>query len=188
MKIDIHFKKAAIEHEALIFEWLLEPHIIEFWDNSQEHRDDIKNFIYGKKQTYFAGTTKYWIGYIKEDNAEYKPYCFILSDILDPNEEGLSDIHKKHMSKNGNNVSIDFGIPNTKYLGKGLAASTLVEFMSFYKNEIDPSIAVFFIDPDKNNPRAMHVYEKAGFLHVGEYMPQEGAFIDHTSLVMIKKV
>jgi len=34
-----------------------------------------------------------------------------------------------------------------------------------------------FIDPDKNNPRAKHVYSKAGFSEVGEYNPSAGAFI-----------
>ena len=45
----------------------------------------------------------------------------------------------------------------------------------------------FFIDPDENNPRAKHVYAKAGFEHVGDYSPHEGAFIGSTSLLMVKK-
>jgi hypothetical protein len=34
----------------------------EFWDNGQEHKDDIINFIHGRKQHYFYGTTQHWGG------------------------------------------------------------------------------------------------------------------------------
>jgi RimJ/RimL family protein N-acetyltransferase len=45
----------------------------------------------------------------------------------------------------------------------------------------------FFIDPDVHNPRAEHVYQKAGFKQVGEYYPTEGAFIGHKISLMVKK-
>lgn len=74
---NIHFKKATLNHINIIFTWLAEPHMMEFWDNSQEHKDDILNFVHNRPQHYFAGTTKYWIGFINEE-----PYSFILSDII----------------------------------------------------------------------------------------------------------
>jgi len=37
---DIHFEKAILSHKDIIFEWLDKPHVREFWDNSQAHRDD----------------------------------------------------------------------------------------------------------------------------------------------------
>jgi hypothetical protein len=57
--MNIHFEKAALKHIDIIFSWLQEKHIQEFWDNSQNHKDDNLNFIYEKPQKYFAGTTKY---------------------------------------------------------------------------------------------------------------------------------
>ncbi|MCE2730696.1 MAG: hypothetical protein LW599_01220 [Rickettsiaceae bacterium] len=57
--MNIHFEKAALKHIDIIFSWFQEKHIQEFWDNSQNHKDDILNFIYEKPQKYFAGTTKY---------------------------------------------------------------------------------------------------------------------------------
>jgi len=57
--MNIHFEKAALKHIDIIFSWLQEKHIQEFWDNSQNHKDDILNFIYEKPQKYFAGTMKY---------------------------------------------------------------------------------------------------------------------------------
>ncbi|PWY56541.1 acetyltransferase [Legionella qingyii] len=76
------------------------------------------------------------------------------------------------MSPSGHTIGLDFGIGNIKYLGQGLAAPTLIEFVSFYNKSVDPLADTFFIDPDKNNPRAKHVYSKAGFIEVDNYAPQ----------------
>jgi len=180
--MNLHFKKADSSHQALIFAWLNEPHMMEFWDNSQEHKDDIKNFIEGKKQHYFYGTTQYWVGYI--DN---EPFCFFLSDILEA-EQDLSDVHKKHLSKQGHTIAIDFGIGNKQFLGKGLASSTLAAFVQFYHHNIDAKADTFFIDPNQNNPRAKRVYDKAGFEWVGDYEATYGAFDKETLHLMVKKI
>jgi hypothetical protein len=62
-----------MNHEKIIFDWLKEPHVVEFWDNSHEHRDDIFNFIYGCQQHYFDGTFQYFIGFVDDvlDPLEY---------------------------------------------------------------------------------------------------------------------
>ena len=124
-KSEIHFQKAGVEHQDIIFQWLEESHMKEFWDNSQEHRDDILNFIHGKKQHYFSGTTKYWVDYIDD-----QPLSFLLSDQILPEEE-LSDLHRQYLSKSGHTITIDFGIGNTAFLGQGLAAPTLQAFTEF---------------------------------------------------------
>lgn len=179
---NITFVKAGISHEKIIFSWLLEPHMMEFWDNTQEHKDDILNFIHGRKQHYFAGTTQYFIGLIDE-----VPFAFVLADIYDPNEDLLPP-KKEFLSKHGHTLSLDFGIGNINYLGKGLASPTLEAFVKYYSEVIDTKADTFFIDPDENNPRAKHVYEKAGFKEVGEYQPTKGAFIGSTSLLMVKHI
>lgn len=178
----IRFEKATLNHLNMILGWLNEPHMIEFWDNSQEHRDDIKNFVGKRPQTYFAGTTKYWIGYYNNI-----PYAFILSDILQPDQD-LPNLYRQHLSQKGHTISLDFGIGNTDLLGKGLAAPTLQEFMIFYSQAIDPLTDTFFIDPDQNNPKAQRVYEKAGFVDVGDYQPTKGAFVGQTTRLMLKQL
>ena len=75
--MNIRFEEASAQHIDTIFAWLAEPHMLEFWDNSQEHKDDILNFIHHRPQQYFAGTTKYWIACFNDE-----AYGFILSDIL----------------------------------------------------------------------------------------------------------
>ncbi|KJW07880.1 putative acetyltransferase [Orientia tsutsugamushi str. UT144] len=60
--------------------------------------------------------------------------------------------------------------------------------MIFYKKDIDPKADTFFIDPDENNPRAIRVYNKAGFTKVWQYQATQGAFIGHNSDLMVKKL
>lgn len=179
---DIKFERASLQYKDTIFHWLAEPHMREFWDNTQEHKDDILNFIHGRPQHYFYGTTRYWVGLMN-----HEPYSLILSDIFFP-EQDLSALHQNNMSVAGHTIGLDFGIGNKKYLGCGLAVPTLQEFMSFYKKSIDPFADTFFIDPDPNNPRAIHVYAKAGFEQVGEYKVTSGAFKGSMSSLMVKKI
>lgn len=179
--MNIKFEKASIKYQEIIFKWLKEPHVMEFWDNSQDHKDDILNFIYNKKQNYFYGTTIYWIG-LKDD----EPYCFILSDIFKADQE-LSELHRKNLSKSGNTIGIDFTIGNKNFLGQGLAAPTLEKFMKFYRESVDPLANTFFIDPDENNIRAQHVYNKASFELVGEYDVKDGAFIGCINQLRVRR-
>jgi RimJ/RimL family protein N-acetyltransferase len=178
----ITFEKASLKHKDIIFNWLAEPHMVEFWDNSQEHKDDILNFIDGRKvkSTYFNGIFTYWIGSI---NGE--PYSLIMSAEVTGDE---NDLWKAHTSKTGKTISIDFGIGNKDFLGKGLAAPTLKAFCQFYQNEIDGEVDTFFIDPDADNPRAAHVYDKAGFKKVGEYEMQNGVFKGSNTYLMVKNI
>lgn len=177
----LHFEQASIKHKGIIFHWLDEPHIKEFWDNTQEHKDDILNFIHGRKQHYFYGTTKYWLGY-----CDGQPFSFILTDELLASQD-LSELHLQFLSKTGRTITLDFGIGNSHFLGKGLAAPTLAAFTDFYRENIDPNADTFFIDPDVKNPRAAHVYEKAGFELVGDYIMNTSAFKNHQTMLMIKR-
>ncbi len=178
---EIYFEKVSHQHQEIIFQWLAEPHMQEFWDNSQEHKDDILNFIHGRKQHYFYGTTMYWVGLIED-----QPFCFLLSDQILPSEPHLPELHKANLSKNGHTISLDFGIGNKNFLGKGLASPVLIKFTSFYQEQVDQLADTFFIDPDENNPRAKHVYEKAGFKIVGDYDVSMGVFKGSTSHLLVK--
>ena len=154
---------------------------MKFWDNSQDHKDDILNFIHGRKQQYFYGTTQYFVGSI-----EGEPYCFMLSDIIQE-FQNLPDLYKKHTSKDGHSVALDFGIGSKKHLGIGLAVPTINVFIKYYRENIDPFADTFLIDPNENNPKAKHVYTKAGFKEVGQYDVQAGTFIGSVNYLMVRK-
>ncbi len=131
--VKIHFEKITSKHQDNIFRWLDEPHMQEFWDNSQEHRDDIVNFINGRTapSNYFDGIFTYWIGSFADE-----PFCFILTAKVKSGDDHPR-IWEQHISTTGRTYSIDFGIGNKSYLGRGLASTTLRAFTKFFQKCID---------------------------------------------------
>ncbi len=178
------FEKATLTHKDMIFAWLDEPHVREFWDNSEDHRRDILCFLGGRvdKSGYFDDRFDYWIGSMNGD-----PHSFFLT--AEFSEEDAGDpLWQEHRSKTGKTYTIDYCIGNTKYFGKGLGGPTLDAFTHYFKAHVDPLADTFYIDPDENNPRAKRVYEKAGFQDVGSYDVRNGFFKGSTSLLMVKKI
>lgn len=173
------FQKVQLQHQAIIFSWLEKPHVKAFWDNSQEHREDIVLFINGRQlpSPYFDGLFTYWIGC-----DDQTPYCLLMTSDLSelPNES-----EKNYLSATGKTISLDFMIGNEDYVGKGLAADTLSAFMQFMRGA-DPTIDTFIIDPSMDNPLAAHVYEKAGFEVIDRYQVEKGYFINQENLLMRK--
>lgn len=173
----IHFDRANKTHQDTIFAWLQTPHVQEFWDNSQECKEDVLHFLDGRKDPspYFDGIFEYWVGCFNQE-----PYALILTSYFE--DGGMASL-----SSTDRTVTLDFAIGNPNYLGQGLAAPTLQAFMDFYRSSVDPAVTTFFIDPDITNTKAQHVYKKAGFRKKGRYKVTEGYFSGHTNLVMIKK-
>jgi RimJ/RimL family protein N-acetyltransferase len=162
----ICFEKVAHEHINIIFTWLGEPFVMEFWDNTQAHKDDIINFVEGrKKPSYYAeGNYVYWIA-----KAGNEPFAMLMS-IQDTDEDDIAAVKWERLSKTGNTWSIDYMIGHSDYHGKGYGARTLSEFIDFFRARVDPRADTFFIDPAVDNLRAKHVYMKAGFEHVTDFI------------------
>ncbi len=182
--MNILFEKANPQHKEIIFEWLNKPHVMEYWDNSDAHRNDICIFLEGRKihSKYFDGAFSYWIGLINEE-----PYCLIMtSEII--KDKALPKLWNDNLSKTGKTISIDFCIGHEKFLGSGHAAPTLEAFTKFYNSQISPTADTFFIDPDENNFKAKHVYEKSGFKFIDNFVMQNGYFEGHESCLMVKKL
>ena len=179
---NIQFEKATLPYHHVILGWLESSHVKEFWDNTPEHRQDILLFMQGRidPSPYADGIFTYWIGFIDKN-----PYCLVMtSEMID--DAGLPSYYKKCISKTGKTCSIDFMIGNEKYFGKGLAAPTLEAFMQFMRSKIDPSIDTFMIDPEEANFRAKHVYEKAGFKTISEFVSTRGSGKGIKHFLMIK--
>jgi RimJ/RimL family protein N-acetyltransferase len=182
--MNIHFEKASFNHIDTIFKWLLEPHIIEFWDNSQNHKDDIINFVEGRKKPspYFKGMNTYWVGF-----SDGTPYAFMMSHYESEKTDSPQSFIP-YLSKTGKTIGLDFCIGNIDYLGKGLAAPTLIAFMTYFSTVIDTDVDTYIIDPFDDNPRAIHVYQKAGFEIRDELVQQNGYFSGKRAIVMVKKM
>jgi RimJ/RimL family protein N-acetyltransferase len=182
----VTFEKATDAHEQIIFSWLAERHVQEFWDNTQNHKDDILNFMDGRKKpsSYSNGQYIYWIA---KDNGH--PFAMFMT-IKEPSTDDLDEIKLDNLSKTGNSYNIEYMIGDKNYLGKGYGAKTLSEFVEFFRNTIDPKADTFLIDPATDNLKAKHVYMKAGFKYVGDFVMSgnvSGAGKLHHLLIMCFK-
>jgi len=163
----ISFCKVTQSHPELVHRWWHAPHVIEFWDNSEEMWNNFSNYTSGKRDLY-----DYWIGF-----CDGKPYSLVMtSDASDDTPELL----KPWISAEGKTLTIDFMIGEPFYLAKGLAAKTLTAFAEF----LPDTVSTLLIDPESENRKAVHVYEKAGFKKVDTFMPREGYFAGKAHLLM----
>lgn len=162
----ITFEKATLDHKEIIFSWLAEPHIQAFWDNTQEHKDDILNFMDGRVEAsaYCDGKYVYWIA-----KAEHESFAMLMT-IQETAEDHFDAIKLAYLSKTGHTYGIDYMIGNKNYFGKGLGAKTLEAFVDFFRSTIDLKADTFLIDPASDNPKVKHVYMKAGFEHVTDFI------------------
>ncbi|MFN7038018.1 MAG: GNAT family N-acetyltransferase [Alphaproteobacteria bacterium] len=162
----IHFEKVTSDHIDIIFSWLNQGFIKEFWDNTQGHKDDIINFVEGRKtlSNYADGKYVYWIA-----SAGDVPFAMFMT-IHETQDEDIGQEKLDHLSKIGNTYGLDYMIGNSNFFGKGYGATTLTKFIDFFREYIDPKADTFIIDPASDNPRAKHVYMKAGFTHICDFM------------------
>lgn len=164
--MNITFEKVTSQHLKVIFGWLAQDFIQEFWDNSQAHKDDIITFVEGRKNPspYCEGKYVYWIA----KNC-HVPFALLMT-IQETFQDDIDPVKKERLSKTGHTYSVDYMIGDQNFFGKGFGAPTLKEFIDFFRKEVDEKADTFFIDPSQDNPRAKHVYGKAGFDHVADFI------------------
>jgi len=171
----ITFRKASFSDQMLLNAWFNKPHVTQFWDNSLEMNNNFANYLNGVKKLY-----DYWMGFYDE-----KAFSLIItSDAQEMDPEATEENpFLPFIQFNEKGMTLDFMIGEEDFLGKGLASKTLQLFTAF-QNQVD----VFFIDPQISNAKAIHVYEKAGFISVGSYIPQKGYFSTLDHVIMKKDV
>jgi len=162
----ITFEKVKTTHKEIIFSWLAEPHVQEFWDNTKGHKDDILNFMEGRKthSSYCGGNVFYWVAKLTG-----KPFAMLMTGQA-TSRDPLDDIKLENLSKTGHTYGIDYMIGNKDYFGKGHGAKTLIQFIKYFQKSFDEKADTFLIDPVADNPKAKHVYEKAGFKHIADFV------------------
>ena len=100
------------------------------------------------------------------------PFCLLITTAAtrDPPEH-LAPF----LPEPGEAWTLDILIGPPEYVGRGIATQMLESFLSHiqYQNR---ALRTVLIDPEANNSRAIHVYEKAGFQLVSEFVPSDGAF------------
>ena len=137
---EFHFSPVESSQISLIHGWLQQDHIKEWI-----HGVGLQNTLNGLKK-FFRGesSTTYWIGYHKG-----APFAFLITS-----PEGTDA------------TTLDLFICDLNYLGKGLAVPMIRKFLTSQF----PNVKKVLIDPEATNARAIHVYQKAGFKIVGEFI------------------
>jgi hypothetical protein len=140
IKFRFTFKPVERSQKQLIHNWVAQEHIKEWM-----HGVGLQNTLESLDK-FFEGASwgQHWIAY---DNDI--PFAYLLTS-----EEGEDAI------------TLDLFICDLNYLGKGLSVQMIQEFLISQfpnKNQV-------LIDPEATNTRAIHVYEKAGFRIIGEFI------------------
>ncbi len=100
-----------------------------------------------------------------------KRHLFSLIMTLQETHAGeMDEIRRPYVSQTGTTYTLEYMIGNPLYVRQGYGALTLAHFLIFFRKEVDCQADTFFIDPSTANQRAKHVYLKAGFTFIGEYI------------------
>jgi RimJ/RimL family protein N-acetyltransferase len=134
------FKLVEENQIPLVHQWLAQEHIHEWL-----HGVGLQNTL-EQLEKFFKGTSwgQHWIAYDKEF-----PFGYLLTS-----EEGPDAI------------TLDLFICDLNYLGKGLGVQMIHEFLLSQFSHIKQVL----IDPELTNTRAIHVYKKAGFKIIDEFI------------------
>lgn len=161
---DITFEIAGSSDKKKVQTWLKQPHVKEYWDATQEIWTNFTDFIEGDKKGY-----DYWICLYKE-----KPYGLIRTSnalMPDPKTGKPFDPIISWVESEGATLIIDLIIAE-EFLGKGLADLTFKRFSEIQ----EPEVSAFLVTPEVKEEKAMHVYEKAGFVKVSTFIRGQGFF------------
>lgn len=173
----ITFKKATKADKDLITGWLKKSHVKEHWDNPEELLEDFETFLKGKKLRH-----EYWIcSYDKQ------PFALLLTidaSEPEPGQRQTSDVFIPWLELEGMTLLIDFAICEKSFLKKGLSSETIKKF----SQTVDPHVSALLADPEVKDERAVHVYEKAGFVKVATFIRGEGFFKGQPHYLMKLKI
>jgi RimJ/RimL family protein N-acetyltransferase len=158
------FKPAQESQRELIHTWLRQDYIAKWIHGTglQNTLSGLEEFFQylakGKSLGRQMQITQHWIGYDGD-----RPFVYLLTSNVIKNEN--SD-YAKHSETDGPVITLDIFLGDPEYLGKGLATQLIKEFLLSECSDVKE----VFIDPEQNNARATHVYEKVGFKKVGGFI------------------
>jgi RimJ/RimL family protein N-acetyltransferase len=158
----VSFRRAELNDDGLISRWFHSPHVSEFWGEASKNIRDFRSAMTG-----VCALFNYWIG--QDDTI---PFCLLITtDATRDTPEHLAPF----LPETGEAWTLDVLIGPPEYVGRGSTTQMLESFLSHiqYQNR---ALRTVLIDPEANNSRAIHVYEKAGFQLVSEFVPSDGAY------------
>ncbi len=158
------FKPAMEPQREMIHQWLQQDYIREWVHRQglQNTLSELEKFFHHqsqhKKLDPHTKITQHWIGY---DND--KPFVYLLTSNV---FKDTLNVYAQWCESNGFAITLDIFIGDKDYLGKGFATTIIKDFLLSQFSDVSK----VFIDPEKTNLRAIHVYQKVGFQIVGEFV------------------
>ena len=147
------FKLADESQRDLIHEWLRQDYISR-WIHGQGLQNTLNGLekllrhrAENKPLDRTSTITHHWIGYDGD-----KPFVFLMTSNIFKND---GNEYTKYSETDGPFITLDIFICDTQYLGKGMATTIIKEFLSGHFSDVTE----VFIDPEKSNERAIHVYQ-----------------------------
>jgi GNAT superfamily N-acetyltransferase len=155
-KHNLTFKPVDAKHREVVRKWLVEPHAASwFYGQGLENTyTGLDNFLAGTS----LSNSKYWLAYDRGH-----PFAFFITSPVNKPTDPLT----RWCKRVGPAITLDMLIGDTAYLGKGLAILLIHEFLATQFSDV----VEVLIDPEASNCRAVHVYQKAGFELLGEFIP-----------------
>lgn len=158
------FKTVTQSQRSLVHAWLEQGYIKQWIHGAglQNTLKGLENFLQYQKDEQpvenYAHITHHWLGYDGD-----KPFVYLLTSELSKDDYNE---YTRYSETNGPFITLDIFIGDAAYLGKGLASQVIKEFLLSQFS----TVSEVFIDPEKINERAVHVYQKVGFSIVGEFI------------------
>lgn len=167
----VTFKHPEKYELPCILTWFNKPHIQEYFDHPETGKTipDLKNYLSGKPHF-----ITHWIAY-----HDQVPFAYLLTSEVMADE---NNIYGKWREKEGKTYTLDLLIGEEEFLGKGLSHLMIKKFI----HDQFLAATAFLIDPETRNTKAIHVYEKAGFIKAEEFRPGSGQFATGLPHVLMK--
>ncbi|MGB0934774.1 MAG: GNAT family N-acetyltransferase [Alphaproteobacteria bacterium] len=152
---ELTFSHLTASYKDLVVSWLHKPHVAEWFhgDGLNSTLNSIEQYLAGKADLY-----DHWLGF-----CDGVPFAFLMTSLIEPDPE--DHLNKWH-DPNQKAMTLDLLIGEENYLGKGLSVPMIQQFITQHLSDAD----VVFIDPEATNTKAIHVYQKAGFVKVDEFI------------------
>lgn len=138
-------------HLPTLHRWLQLPHVREFWDDGDRTPQQVQAHYFGPERDVAA-----FLMVLDGENAGY----------VQAYEVDATSDYAAWRSETGETWGIDLFIGEERWLGRGLAAGIVRDFIAHWQ-QLRPALRRVLIDPETRNERARHVYKKAGFVALG---------------------
>lgn len=157
------FRKTKAADKPLILSWLDKTHVKAFYygDGRQNTLNNIELYAKGINNN-GSYSFDHWLALINGN-----PFAFLITSNVEGPHNPDDDYDKWHVAGKIT-YTLDLLIGPESYLGKGLATEMITCFIKDCFAQAD----YFLIDPEKDNIKAIHVYEKAGFQKIAEFIPE----------------